>query len=382
MANTLTSIIPEIYAALDIVSREIVGMIPAMQRSTDMARAAVGQTVTVPVVPAATTGNITPASIPPDDGDQVVSSRPLTITKSVYSPVRWNGEEQRALGPTGMYNAILANQFAQSMRALVNQIESDAAVAGYRAASRAYGTAGTAPFGTAGDLTDFAGVNRILDENGAPQAGRRLVVNFASRFNLEGKQTLLLKANEAGTDDLLRRRIMAQVMNFGLGFSPGLGLVTSGTSSGHLVNNVAGYDPGDTTIAVDTGTGTILAGDVVTFAGDPNKYVVATALAGGQIVLNEPGLRLPLADGTALTVGDDYSANVAFTPDALILAARAPAIPAQGDSADDSMIVVDDVSGLPFEIRLYREYRRVRYEVSMAWGVGVVKPAHIAALIG
>jgi hypothetical protein len=75
-------------------------------------------------------------------------------------PVRWNGEEQLAIGPTGQYNKILADQFAQSLRWLANQIEVDLNVSAAKAASRAYGTAGTTPFGTAGDLTDFAGVNR------------------------------------------------------------------------------------------------------------------------------------------------------------------------------------------------------------------------------
>lgn len=382
MANTITAVLPSIFAGLREVSREIVGLIPNVQRNITLERAAVGQAVTVPIVPAATGGNVTPGSVPPDDGDAVFTNMSITIDKSKYSPVRWNGEEQLALGPDGgMYNMLLADQFAESLRWLVNQIEVDIATRAVTAASRAYGTAGTAPFGTAGDLTDFAGPNRILDKNGAPMR-RFMIVNPDARFNLEGKQSVLFKANEAGTDGLLRRRELNQVQGYGLGYSAGLTAVTKGTGASYLVNNASGYAVGDTSIALDTGTGTILAGDVVTFAGDTNKYVVKTALSGGVIVLQEPGLQQALADNTALTVGNSYTPNVAFTQDALVLAARAPALPREGDSADDRMNITDPISGLNFEVSLYREYRRVRYEVAMAWGTGAPNPSHIALLLG
>lgn len=383
MANTITAVLPSIYAGLREVSRELVGIIPSVQRDITFERAAVGQTVSVPIVPAATGGNITPGSVPPDDGDQTMSNMAITIDKSKYSPVRWNGEEQLALGPDGrMYNMLLAMQFAESMRWLVNQVEVDLAVRAATSASRAYGTAGTTPFGTAADLTDFAGPNRILDQNGAPQFGRTMIVNLDSRFNLEGKQSVLFKANEAGTDGLLRRRELYQVQGFGMGFSAGLKAVTKGTGSGFLVNNGAGYPVGATAITVDTGTGTILAGDVITFAGDSNKYVVKTALAANVVTIQGPGLLQAVADNAAITVGNSYAPNIAFSRDALVLAARAPALPKEGDSATDRTTVTDTVSGLNFEISLYQEYRRARYEVALAWGTGAPNGEHIALLIG
>lgn len=383
MANTLTAILPSIYAGRDQVARELIGMIPAVQRDASMERAAVGQTVTIPVVPAATGGNITPAATPPDDGDVVVGTQTVSITKSKYSPVRWNGEEQLAIGPTGQYNKILADQFAQAMRWLANQVEVDLVTGAYKAASRAYGTAGTTPFGTAADLTDFAGINQILDDNGAPQFGRHLIVGGAARFNLEGKQSVLFKANEAATDDLLRRRRLLEIMGFGLGFSAGVGVVTKGTGTGYT-STTAGFPVGTTSIPLITGSGTVLAGDVVTFAGDTNKYVVTTGVAApGTIVIGKPGLRVALAaSAVAMTIGGNFTDNVAFTENAIALAARAPAAPDGGDSAVDFAMVTDPVSGISFEVRHYREYRRTRYEVGLAWGVGIVKAEDIAILLG
>jgi hypothetical protein len=101
---------------------------------------------------------------------------------------------------------------------------------------------------------------------------------------------------------------------------------TKGTGSGYLIND-ASASVGDTTVTVDTGTGTILAGDIVTIAGTTDKYVVNTALASTTFTIGAPGLVAAEADNDAVTVGNSYRPNVVFDRNAIHLITRAPAMP-------------------------------------------------------
>jgi hypothetical protein len=389
MANTLTGLIPTLYESLDVIARELIGAIPAVTRDSQVARAAKGQTVSSFVAPAVTASDITPGVTAPNDGDQVITNIPITITKSRYVPIRWNGEEQKGLNNNGPgARAILTNQFTQAFRTLVNEVETDVVNTARVAASRAFGSAGAAPFGTAGDLSDVAGALQILDDNGAPLSDRQLILGSAAMANLRGKQSVLFKVNEAGTDGLLRDGVVGRLESFDIHNSSGVKAVVKGTGTAYT-STAAGFPVGTTSIPLITGSGTILAGDVVTFAGDTNKYVVVTGIAApGTIVIGAPGLRIALpAVATALTVGNNFTPNIALSKSAMVLATRAPAVPldASGnpmDMAEDRYLLTDPYSGITFEISLYLQYRQVKYEVGLAWGQAVVKQENVALLLG
>jgi hypothetical protein len=388
MANTLTNLIPTMYEALDQVSRENVGFIPAVSRNSGVERAALNQSVRVPIAPAVSLADNTPAVSAPNTGDNTISSVEITISKSKHAAIRWSGEETLALSNAGNYQGINRGRFAQAFRALVNQVETDLGSL-YTKASRAVGTAGTAPFGTAGVLSDAAGVRRILDENGAPVTDLQLVLAHNAMGNLRGIQSVLFKVNEAGTDSLLREGILGRLQGFDIRNSGQVAVHTIGTADADYdVDLVAGYAVGDTTIHLDTGTGTHVAGDVITFAGDSNNYVIRTGSADSgdkDIVIGAPGLRLALADGVSSDIADDtatWTANMAFSRSAIVLATRLPARPEGGDMADDVMTLTDPVSGLSFEVSMYRQYRQVHIEVALAWGYECIKPEHVALLIG
>ena len=76
------------------------------------------------------------------------------------------------------------------------------------------------------------------------------------------------------------------------------------------------------------------------------------------------------------------SRNCAFSRNAIVLATRLPAIPPQGDMAIDRQVITDPRTGLSFELAMYPGYRMNTYHVSIAWGITVIKPEHLAIIIG
>jgi hypothetical protein len=76
---------------------------------------------------------------------------------------------------------------------------------------------------------------------------------------------------------------------------------SQGSGAGYLINDAGGYDAGVTTVAVDTGTGTILVGDTVTFAGVTGEYVVTAALASNSFSFLPP-LAGAVADNAAVSL--------------------------------------------------------------------------------
>lgn len=384
MANTLTNLIPTIYAAKDIVLRELTGFIPAVTMDASGEMAAKDQTIRWPVVGAGSAADIAAAATGPDPSDSAPGSDTMTISKSRGVSFYWTAEDQKGLG--GMYAQILLDQFAQSMRTLVNEVEADLAAL-YVAASRAYGTAGTTPFGTAGDFSALAQLRKILADNGAPLSDLQMVLNTTAGANLRG-QANLQSVSAAGNDALLRRGVLLDMFGFALRESASVKSHTKGTAASYALDLTAGYAVGSTAIHVDTGTGTILAGDILTntkTSRDTNKYVVKTGCAGDadqDIVLAKPGNQVAWVNNDPVAVGNNYTANLGFSRSAINLMMRVPAMPEGGDSADDVTVITDELTGISFQVAMYRQRRRVAYEVGLAWGVKAVKSEAIAILLG
>ena len=384
MANTLTNLIPIAYEALDIVSRELTGAISAVNVDSAAETIAKGQTVYSPVAPVNTTADITPAMTVTAATDQTIGTKSLVIDNYKTSGFNWTAEEEFGINSGVRLENIMRDQMAQCFRVHANEIEAAVCLAASRGASRAIGTtAGTAPI-----LADFAGVKKILDDNGAPQSGRSVIINTTAGVALRGTSNLY-KVNEAGDGSLLRQGILGSLYGMDIRESAGIVSTTAGTMASATSTNAA-FTVGQTIIPLATaGTGVVAAGDIVTFANDTNKYVVASVsfaganpASGDSITLAAPGLRVAQSAATrAITVFATSARNFALSRNAITLATRLPKFQS-GDQAADRYVITDPNSGLSFEITMWPGQRMVKYEVAIAYGMTVIKPEHLAVVIG
>lgn len=391
MSNTITlsGLTEVIYKSRDIVAAEPVGFVNSVMVNADGSeRISLNGTVkSIRTAQPTLNTSYTPAMTIPAGDDITVTTEDVQIGQVANVKIPLTGDALLQLQNCSSKEDFSTNIVAQAFRAIRNAIESHIGTVAKNGASRATGTAGTTPFASA--HTAVNDVRQILVDNGCPieDGMTSLVIGTTAGTNLRNLSNLY-KVNEGGNADLLRRGVLQDISGIMIKESAGIASHTKGTGASATTNN-AGYAVGASTLTLAAaGTGTIVAGDVVTFAGDTaNKYVVKTGDAdvsdGGTIVLNQPGLRVAMSAATkAITVGNSYTANVAFHRNAIELIMRPPAMPDGGDAAVDRMTVYDLKSGLVFEIALYAGYGMNLLDITTFYQAKVWKPEFVATLLG
>ena len=375
---TIASLTEIVYAARDQVAREATGFIQGCTINSTAEGVSTGGTISSIRTTTPTLNNsYTPAMSVPASADISTSVESMTLSQTANVQIPLKGETVRQITNTAGRGAF-QNLIAQGIRAMVNAIEARIGVVAKNGASRAIGTAGTTPF--ASNPNTIAQLRQILRDNGCPcdDGMLNLVINTAAGTNLRNLANLY-KVNEAGTDATLRRGELLNIHNFSIRESAGVAAHTKGTGTSYQTNGVVSI--GDTTINIDTGTGTLLAGDIITATGGNHSYVARSALSGGAFGINFPGAREAIADNTALAIGNNYTANIGFHKSAIELAMRPIAMPEGGDAGQHE-IIFDDVTGLVFDLGLYQGRGMNMLEMTCVYEAKVWKPEFVATLLG
>ncbi len=323
MANVILT--PSVIAreALMILESSMVfGNLVFRGHQDEFTGAKVGDTVTVRGPATFTANEFTGSAVTVQDIAE--SSVPLVIEKHFDTTVSLTSRER----------TLSLDQF--SARVLQPAMLSIAeAVDGYIASKyfevyNTVGTAGTPP----ASLANVADIDKVMNDGKVPQQNRRIVVNPKAKAALYGIANFA-DADKRGEVGAVRDASFgSRFMGFDWYMNQNVKAHTKGTGAGYLVNNGAGLAIGATTATVDTGTGTILKGDIVTFAGHTQTYTVTSALAANNFSFS-PGLKATVADNAAITLPTaTHDANLAFHPNAIALAVVPLEIPEGAKKAE------------------------------------------------
>lgn len=376
MANVFTALQPTLFSAAQEVSNEPFGVISAITSDFDDKGVAVGDAVKVPVAPIRAVKSFTPSMAMPTGDDATADGVSVTITNTDY--VDWNltGEQLRSLENATSDKEWVRQMIAQGMRALRNKAEIAACTAIKVGASRAVGTPGTNPFAT--DINIIPDVRKVLFDNGAPMADLQLCIDSSAGTSAR-KLGIIQQAYQAGSDEERRSGDLLRQFGFAIRESAGITAHTKGTGASYVTSGSTAVGVRD--VALVTGTGTVLAGDVVTFAADTtNKYVVNNGVAApGTISLGRPGARVVVPTANAMTVGNNYTANLAFERSAVVGVMRAPIIPA---NPIITQTLISDKYGMTYLLLQIAGYGMITWQLHIAYGFKVVQGEHVALVMG
>lgn len=363
MANVFTNLAADVYEAADRVGRELVGGVNSVRINGGAQEAAKGDTVRSAFTePQTVSTTYAPSMTIPEGTDQTVDNKTMSLGTYASIQIPYTGEDVKHLNNGAGYETVYGNQIQQAFRSITNKMELDLMLHLGQNAGNAYGTAGTTPFAT--NTADLPNIMKLLLDRGCPDDGQISgIYDTTAAVNLQNISSLF-KVNEAGNGDLLRNGKLGELYNIVLKRSAQVARPAVGGGTSYVLNGA--HAKGATSIIVKSGSGTVVAGDVVAI--NSVNYVATSGIASAGTFTIASGLLAAGVDGDTVTIAAISRRNVVVHRDAAELAMRPLANPEGGDAAVDSMIVSDPVSGLSFKLSHYKGFHKSMIEIGALYG--------------
>jgi hypothetical protein len=242
--------------------------------------------------------------------------------------------------------------------------------------------AATTPFATS--LAEYIDARKNLNNQLAPMDPRFCVIDADAEANALGLRAIQDASFGGGTDGLLKGQIGEKVGAM-WGMDQNVPTHTAGTATG-ATTDATGYAVGLKTVTLaSAGSGTLLEGDIITFANHTQTYALTAGdadVSNGGTVSFEPGLVTALpTSAQAITRKASHVVNLAFHRDAFALASR-PFAGADPMGLGTFMSAVDPVSGLALRLEVTRQHKRTRFSYDILYGVQLVRGALASRIAG
>ena len=386
MANDLSNILHKILARGLMSVREQVKFTQLVNTDYSREAAQKGNTIDVPIPTSVGVIDVTPGSTDPNTVGKTPGKVGIELDNWKQSePFALTDKELQEVDENEHFTPMYIEEAVRGIVGAINQ----SVISNYKRIYGFAGSAGSTPFDSEASAATSA--RKVLQRQLAPRRDRRMVLDHDAEANALGLSTFA-DFEKTGDRDVKIEGMLGRKYGFDWFSDDDIVTHTAGTAAGagvtvtHISDSAAGAE--SVTLAVDSGTETLVEGDIISFAGHDQTYVVledVTLNTSGVSVSISPGLAQGV-DGSntavAVTVRESHVVNLAFHRDAFALAMR-PLIESRitGDGANLATIA-DPVSGLVLRAEVRRQHKQTAWEIDALWGAQLVRPEFAVRVAG
>lgn len=304
---------------------------------------------------------------------QNIAPEPVSLKLNYWDEVAFYLSDREL---AAIYEGLPAVQAAEALKTLYLSVNTSIAREAYRAAYTVVGAIGSPLF--AGTIAPAQEARKLLNLAYCPMLDRRLVLDVNAEANAVALPEFMHADKSGGRETIVEGEI-GRKLGFDWYYDQTLPTHTAGSASGYLINQT-NHAAQVTETIVDTGTGTILPGDIFTVAGSAQTYTVKSF--ANNVISYAPKSVSAFANNAALTFRPSHGINLAFHRDAIAIAVRSlNQNQFELNLGGRSQIIADANTGISVRLEVRREHKRLRWSFDCLWGVKAVRPEHIIRLV-
>jgi len=368
MANDLSSIVPKILARGLLSLREQAVMPRLVNLDYAMAAAEKGDTINIPVPGSLSADNVVPGSTPTASTD--VTGEKVSIALDQWKKVSFHLSDKELMEIDGN-NTFVPMQMSEAVAALAAEANKSI----QELYTGVYGFVGaTDAKAFASNTTAATNARKLLNEQKAPKANRRAVLDF----DTEADALSLSAFSDTSTTGDQNVKLEGEIgRKFGFDWysDDNVQVHTTGAAGTSLVK---GGSQTGTSLIVDGFTTKPSVGDVFTIASGTQTYTVlaATDLSGTESTLTiSPAITVAPSNDDSVTFKDDHVVNLAFHRDAFAFVTRPLVDATQSYSlGNEIMTMQDPQTGLIMRLEISRQNKRTVWELDMLYGAALIRP--------
>lgn len=388
MANTLTAIVPKLLARGLMALRQQAIAPRLVNRKYEEEAGKKGSTIDVPIPSAVAAVAVSPGPTPPANADSAPTSVGITLDQWFEAPFYMTDKEMLEVEASETFIPMQASEAIKSLANNVDQFILNLFKGDRNPAERGIfniaGTAGTTPF--ASDTSVFKTARKLLNKENTPLGDRFVILDPDAEANAlelarffeadkRGDQGGVIDGNigrKYGADWWMDQNVRTHTS-------------TALSAGAATINGAHAVGVTTVSIAKATNPSNLVRGDILTFAGDTNTYVVladVTLTVGNTNVSIYPGLRVAQSGGAAVSLTASHVVNILAHRDAIAFATR-PLI-SVNDPALGGIVrsAVDPVSGLTLRLEVTRQHKQVRWSYDILYGGELVRPEYACRIMG